>query len=1780
MGGKTGTQTSKVTIPPEVMARYNAVNQRAEDVAKTPFQSYSGEFVAPINAAQQAGINQTQAAAQSAQPYFGTATQNLLAAQQGAQPQLYQAGQTLGTAQNIGGQYADRASQLYGQAGQAAQPYYQRATNATATGLEAARGALGMAQPYYDQATGQLLSAAQNLQPQLAQAGLTGSQAAETGTNLAGQAQNLYQRASAASSPYYQSATQGVQSALQSAEPYQTAATQSVAGAGEAASPLTSQAELGLGAALAAGQPYQAAATEAVTGAGEASSPFIGQAAQGLGAALAANAPYQELATALGLAGSQAVTPQALDVNAYMSPYTKSVADTTLQALRQQQQQEMSGQLGSLARSGGFGGDRAGIIAANLAKQQQLGTAQALAPIYQQGYAQALAAAQQQQGVGLSAEQANRTALQQTAQQMAALGQQGFGQKLSTAQQQAALGQQLFGQNITQGQQLAALGQQGFGQQLSTAQQQAALGQQLFGQGMSQAQQLAALGQQGFGQQLSAAQQMANLGQSLFGQNLSSGQALAGLGQQQFGQGLSLANLQSALAQQGFGAGTQTAQQLAALGSGAQQAQLAGAQGVLGAGQQMAGLGQALYGQNLSTGQALAGLGAQQFGQGATTAQQLAALAQQGYGMGASTAQQLAALGTGAQAAGLQGAQATIGAGTLQQQTQQAADTAQYQQFLQERGYPFQVAQFLANIAEGTGALSGSTTTSTGPISFFSDRRLKDDIKEIGKTHDGQPIYSYKYKGDDATQIGLMAQDVEKKHPEAVGLAGGYKTVDYKKATEDSERKAMGGSVYEPGAYDRGGYADGGLAVDPYDLQQILAQQKQFLGPYGEGGLYGGSQHQNPMGGLAKQVPTASMHTPKLLTPSQHSVQTQDVGGLGTALSMLDRADTLKEKFTGQGIYKGIGEKLGLGKSETTPPPDANLPGKDDTVPLPPIPDRDKEPFAQGGSILPYQSGDGYVPEAVLDDSEDKKLKTPDATKMSDPGANDVMTAMAMANMGSKLFSLSDRRMKENVEPIGKTYDGQNIYRYDFGDGKKQIGLIAQEVLHKHPNAVGEHHGMLMVDYAKATDKAAKHYYEGGIVPRHGYALDGEVKDISPPPTYGTPEYDPADDPFYGGGVKPKQEVAAAPPAPAPKLPAPIVIRGKGPSEGVKPADVAVPDREDSLSRLHERVRKIESGGRQFDETGKPLTSSAGAVGIMQILPSTGPEAAKLAGLPWDETKFFNDPEYNDKLGRAYLGSMYEKFGSPQLAAAAYNAGPGRVSQALKKSSTEGGDVMSYLPAETKNYVAKLFGSDRGVKPTQLAGADTGAAPAAPSSSKGLFGLEPPYTPEGKNQDWNQFLTSQNFIVPFLSGLKGMAQSKSPFLGAAMLEGLGSGAETYAGLQKQQADIGRTRAETQAREAQTARSNIYEVGGRLFVLAKDPKSGQWKPMRGYEYFQLPENERPPVDASTLSRLQKEAQEDAKGAAPTGAPAAPVGGAPTTPTTPSVGEPKTPEGAEGKIDVSRAPIPSANILTEAEKSRLDTNAKRIYFEPEGGKNEPDYFTPQTMVAKAMGDLQNQMAVLSTSLSSLPRDSSLLTAGPLSETLGGIVSTLNQAANVLGYKGSFIGSAEDLGSAEAVNKAIANLKSIATTESGQRAVAALGEMAARFPSLINSTSGRGKLLADIMVQQRREIDRNNYGRAILERESQVHPDIASKQGRELYAMFDDRYGEPFYGRDREALDRMYNDKMQIGGKDVIGENGRPMSTLEYLYKNGHNLSEKQKDWFRSNYKNPDILRYFGI
>lgn len=81
---------------------------------------------------------------------------------------------------------------------------------------------------------------------------------------------------------------------------------------------------------------------------------------------------------------------------------------------------------------------------------------------------------------------------------------------------------------------------------------------------------------------------------------------------------------------------------------------------------------------------------------------------------GLNAAYALGNFGVAGQNAALSGANAQIGAGTLQQQTQQAANTAAYNQFLQQQAFPFQTTQWLAGLGTGVGSQLGGTSTGQG----------------------------------------------------------------------------------------------------------------------------------------------------------------------------------------------------------------------------------------------------------------------------------------------------------------------------------------------------------------------------------------------------------------------------------------------------------------------------------------------------------------------------------------------------------------------------------------------------------------------------------------------------------------------------------------------------------------------------------------------------------------------------------------------------------------------------------------------------------------------------------------------------------------------------------------------------------------------------------------------------------------------------------------------------------------------------------------------------------
>ena len=88
------------------------------------------------------------------------------------------------------------------------------------------------------------------------------------------------------------------------------------------------------------------------------------------------------------------------------------------------------------------------------------------------------------------------------------------------------------------------------------------------------------------------------------------------------------------------------------------------------------------------------------------------------------------------------------------------------------------------------GSLGG--TGGLPALMAMSDRRAKTDIKDIGRTHDNQKIYSYRFKGSNIPQIGMMADEIEKKTPEAVSTGpDGMKRVRYDMATRKAAKMGM-----------------------------------------------------------------------------------------------------------------------------------------------------------------------------------------------------------------------------------------------------------------------------------------------------------------------------------------------------------------------------------------------------------------------------------------------------------------------------------------------------------------------------------------------------------------------------------------------------------------------------------------------------------------------------------------------------------------------------------------------------------------------------------------------------------------------------------------------------------------------------------------------------------------------------------------------------------------------------------------------------------------------------
>lgn len=119
---------------------------------------------------------------------------------------------------------------------------------------------------------------------------------------------------------------------------------------------------------------------------------------------------------------------------------------------------------------------------------------------------------------------------------------------------------------------------------------------------------------------------------------------------------------------------------------------------------------------------------------------------------------------------------------------------------------------------------------------------------------------------------------------------------------------------------------------------------------------------------------------------------------------------------------------------------------------------------------------------------------------------------------------------------------------------------------------------------------------------------------------------------------------------------------------------------------------------RQESQFDPRVRSHADARGMMQLLPSTARATAKRVGVDWQPERLW-EPSYNMQLGSGYLGQMVSNLGgSYVMAAAGYNAGPGRPVawvQFCGDPRDPNGDPLDFLEcipfAETRNYVMNVL---------------------------------------------------------------------------------------------------------------------------------------------------------------------------------------------------------------------------------------------------------------------------------------------------------------------------------------------------------------------------------------------------------------------------------------------------------------------------------------------------------
>lgn len=1218
--------------------------------------------------------------------------------------------------------------------------------------------------------------------------------------------------------------------------------------------------------------------------------------------------------------------------------------------------------------------------------------------------------------------------------------------------------------------------------------------------------------------------------------------------------------------------------------------------------------------QEMASGQILSGLLNQGYGQALQTAQQ-----QQGIDLAAQQANlarlsqagsQMGALGTAAQGAGLAGAQSQLAAGQVAQQTEQAGKSALYNQFLQKQGYPFQVTQFLANIAEGTGALSGSTTNTVQA----SDRRLKHDIKHIGQTNDGEPLYSFKYNGDDKVHFGPMAQNVEKRHPENVGLAGGYKTVDYTavadRAAEHSKEQhaANGGIIHSQGGIvapmnAREGYASGGFgAVNPgvaagFDqdfINDMLSKRGQaYAQMYGQpGGPRGAEGTPGGAGVVPKPMGVSKPLAPAAPPPRQPSTAETAFSAGEKAAKLYGVGKELKKDYSEwqAGREKEAAEKAAAAKAEAAKSDNVSAKAGDgggdggggeggdnetgkafeprrdySSVEEENIPEDFNADFDTGGDFGDVFVGKrgGRVPK-----SKGGNFTTPGYDPESKPG--DIMDSVV--DEGDKAEDYASEF--HGMQPKGGGGGGRKDSSGGIGSkvGSLAGAAIGSAILPGFGTMIGSTLGGM----------AGSMFANGGVASgRKGYALIGSV-DEKPALIDEVPVEEKEDTGL--GRVRLAQASAAS---------------DASPEGGV------VPPKDENFERSVNRTLGFEGKFNPKDTNGTPSL-----YGINQ---KAHPEI-DFSTLTPEKAKEIYRKDYWDSIGASKM--------DPNLAHVAFDtaviSGPAKARELIEAS---GGDPEKLLalrkqfqdgliernPEKFGKYGAAWNNRIEGLRSDIGAARTEESAPDRPSTSMALTSrnqLESgdrraaavpgaAGTGRGSTDEFSSpflamankvapdlpgFLKTENFWVPALGALAAGLSSRAPTKIQGIGEALAGGVGAYTGLRSQQAQLAESGARTEKTYADIVKDNIFEVGGRGYFRYLKPEGG-WGTMQMVDYFKLSPEQRaavkfdPRIETVMPDLLKDYNEKYGIGAKKTEA-APPAAGATTTI------EPKKVETAPPAAGAISAPAAPAQTAIAPDQTDLDRSRKDQEAIVQGGREragqEPDLYTPQKELADGAQNVRPVLNTLAGTLSSAPTEKSILASGKPQEILNPLARYMNGFLSTMGLPSAV--NAEDLANTESMMKAVAQFQDRAASEAGRRAYASYVALAQTLPSNLNSPRAQAKLLSSIYQANQIEIDKHEFFDKMRQNADEYDPQTALKTGRSANQAFNSKYNADFYANEKKNIERMFGTPI-IGMKDP--QTGRDMTVMQVLTTNPGKLSREDKmDIVKQFGGDPRILRYFNV